>query len=141
MKGGATIYNVEIRFEAWDDVSENGVIFGNLSNELSKTSSQAEISCGRTDYNAVRTKTDGRAVSTRPTEAATQPTMDTCAWIHQCPWQIFRMFRAHLSKLCFDSELLGMRACNEELQVGCTRGKLCHGLFKQCQMELENLQQ
>ncbi len=29
-----SIYTVEIRFEAWDYVSENGITLGNLSNEL-----------------------------------------------------------------------------------------------------------
>ncbi len=28
------IYIVEVRFEAWDYVSENGITFGNLRNEL-----------------------------------------------------------------------------------------------------------
>jgi hypothetical protein len=47
--------------------------------------SQTEIRCGRADYDSVRTKTARGDVttSTRPTEAATQPTMDACAWIHQ----------------------------------------------------------
>jgi hypothetical protein len=38
---------------------------------------------GRADHDAARTKTARGAVTSRPTEAAMQPSMDACACIHQ----------------------------------------------------------
>jgi hypothetical protein len=54
---------------------------GSGSTESSQPSPPTEIRGGSTDYNAARTKTARGAVTTRPTEAATQPTMGACAWI------------------------------------------------------------
>ncbi len=37
--------SVEMRFEAWDNVSEDGVIFGNLNNELAMFGAQLSKLC------------------------------------------------------------------------------------------------
>jgi hypothetical protein len=46
-----------------------------------KPSLPAENRSGSADYDAVRTKTTRRGVTTRPTEAAMHPSKDACAWM------------------------------------------------------------
>ncbi len=56
----------------------------------SQPSQPAEIRSGCADYDAARTKTARGAVTSRPIEAAMQPSMDVCAWIDQaqdCWWR------------------------------------------------------
>jgi hypothetical protein len=60
--------------------------------KTSQPSPPAEIRGGRADYDAARTKTVRGAVTTRPTEAAMQPSMDACAWIHQAQDRSWRPY-------------------------------------------------